>query len=309
MPAECRSKSRGIDFCRGDPTVTGYDRRKQIRVARMENNAIPGDPPESGNGRRMPFKVAWNRFFVGATQPLSDLTDEGKYGHSGEFNNLDDSVNMGSNSSLDDIETQGNGGLTIAAWIYPRTQGLGNGGHIVCKDDSGGTTGEWCLRLHGTAQLNFDKDYSTANLSYLTEINSISVGLWNFVVLTWNGGNSASNDVVIYVNNNKNLMSGAGAWTQDGSGTKPSEAARNLYIGNDVLAKEAFQKALEIDSESTGAKINLAGFYLYYGHTAKAHKIYDSLPKSDKLEKLEEIIHPRARELYYVQSRISKEKG
>jgi Tfp pilus assembly protein PilF len=82
-----------------------------------------------------------------------------------------------------------------------------------------------------------------------------------------------------------------------------------LYIGNDVLAKEAFKKALDIDSESIGAKINLAGLYSYYGHTAKAAKIYGSLPKSDKLDKLEEIIHPRARELYYVQSRISKEKG
>jgi cellulose synthase operon protein C len=80
----------------------------------------------------------------------------------------------------------------------------------------------------------------------------------------------------------------------------------HLYIGNDQQAKDAFKKALDIDSSITSAKINLAGLFSYYGHYIEADKIYSTLPESGNLDKSEEIIHPRARELYYVQNKNSK---
>jgi len=80
----------------------------------------------------------------------------------------------------------------------------------------------------------------------------------------------------------------------------------HLYIGNDRQAKDAFQKALDINAGSTGAKVNLAGLFSYYGHSTKADRIYNTLPESGRLESSEEIIHPRAREFYYVQHQNSK---
>lgn len=78
-----------------------------------------------------------------------------------------------------------------------------------------------------------------------------------------------------------------------------------LYTRDDGRAKEAFKKALEIDSNNIGAKVNLAGLYKYYGHIAKANGIYDTLPNGT-VKDARDLIHPQARELYYEHIRVSQ---
>ena len=79
-----------------------------------------------------------------------------------------------------------------------------------------------------------------------------------------------------------------------------------LYVGEDKTAKDAFKKAIATDPENIGAKINLAGLLQHYSHTDKANTIYETLPGNSIVDDLGGLIHPRAKELYHVHSRISK---
>jgi tetratricopeptide (TPR) repeat protein len=79
-----------------------------------------------------------------------------------------------------------------------------------------------------------------------------------------------------------------------------------LYIQEDTLAKDAFRKALELNSQSVAAKLNLAGLYQYYGHFDKAGSIYDTMPENSRVEQASASVHPRAMEFYYERIRHAK---
>jgi len=82
----------------------------------------------------------------------------------------------------------------------------------------------------------------------------------------------------------------------------------HLYTGNDMLAKDAFKKALKADTDSIAAKINLAGLLTYYGHKANADLLYRTLPDPSKVNETGDLMHPRAREYHYAQ-RKNQEKN
>ncbi len=79
-----------------------------------------------------------------------------------------------------------------------------------------------------------------------------------------------------------------------------------LYVKEDMMAQDAFKKALETDSQSIGAKVNLAGLYEYYGHLAGANSIYETLPDNGAVEQASASVHPRAMEYYYAHIRHSQ---
>ena len=79
-----------------------------------------------------------------------------------------------------------------------------------------------------------------------------------------------------------------------------------LYVQEDTLAKDAFRKALELDSQSVAPKLNLAGLYQYYGHFDKAGSIYDTMPDNVAVERASASVHPRAMEFYYERIRHAK---
>lgn len=80
----------------------------------------------------------------------------------------------------------------------------------------------------------------------------------------------------------------------------------HLYAGNDEPAKDAFKKAITCNAKNITARVNLAGLYKYYGHRNKADNIYESLPGYKKIEESGGIIHPRAKEIYYEQTRTKR---
>lgn len=79
-----------------------------------------------------------------------------------------------------------------------------------------------------------------------------------------------------------------------------------LYVQEDTMAKYAFKKALGIDPQSIGAKVNLAGLYQYYGHFDKARGIYETLRDNGAVEQASAWVHPRAMEYYYDRIRHAK---
>jgi Tfp pilus assembly protein PilF len=79
-----------------------------------------------------------------------------------------------------------------------------------------------------------------------------------------------------------------------------------MQVGDDDLAKEAFQKAITIDANHVGARVNLAALFKHYGHDEQAQQLYQGLPAISEIEKSTDIIHPRAKELYHASTQISK---
>jgi Tfp pilus assembly protein PilF len=79
-----------------------------------------------------------------------------------------------------------------------------------------------------------------------------------------------------------------------------------LYVQEDTMAKDAFRKALDVDPQTVGAKVNLAGLYQYYGHFDKAGSIYETLPDNRAVEQASAVVHPRAMEYYHDRIRHAK---
>ncbi|MGH9857510.1 MAG: hypothetical protein ACRD4B_06670, partial [Acidobacteriota bacterium] len=80
----------------------------------------------------------------------------GKYVTALNFDGVNDYINAGSATSLDDLDNS----LTISAWIYPReTISETFGGRIVDKRAPG-----WALFLRNTNTFKFHANYSTTDL-------------------------------------------------------------------------------------------------------------------------------------------------
>jgi hypothetical protein len=80
----------------------------------------------------------------------------------------------------------------------------------------------------------------------------------------------------------------------------------HLYLSNDMLAKDAFLKAISVDANHIGARVNLAGLFKHYGHEEQASQLYQGLPALSDIEKSSDLIHPRAKELFHASKNISK---
>lgn len=154
-------------------------------------------------------------------------TDVGKFGKGGVFDGTDDYVNTGSASSLDNIETQGGGGITVSAWVYARSYGENNNGYIVSKG-SMNMDGHWRLMFAGVANwLLFSKDYDGANnLSVFVDYPTSYFNTWKHVTATWDGSASASN-MHIYIDG----VEASKTSTSDGTGSKLSDESRFVAIG------------------------------------------------------------------------------
>jgi len=86
-------------------------------------------------------------------------------------------VNCGTDSSLNIADS-----MTASAWIYPKTLGEGNAGHIVSR----GGTGGWCFYvLTG----NILKLYSGAGIQVTSEANSITLNQWQYATVVYDKQN------------------------------------------------------------------------------------------------------------------------
>lgn len=107
------------------------------------------------------------------------------------FDKIDDVVNCGTSDTL----LTENGAITISAWINPTNTGEGGFGRII---DRSATIGGPCWQLFATATSGFEVD-GTTNLLRKSSNNSLTLNIWQHILLTWDGSTTASN-VHIYVN-------------------------------------------------------------------------------------------------------------
>lgn len=79
-----------------------------------------------------------------------------------------------------------------------------------------------------------------------------------------------------------------------------------LYLNEDSLARDAFKKALALDKNDVSSRMNLAALYTHYGHDELAAGLYEGLAAPVDKDQADNLIHPKAKEIYHAHGRISK---
>ena len=147
------------------------------------------------------------------------------------FDGTNDTITIDSSpASLDDLETQGGGGLSVALWMKMSSNTSGNN-YLVTKSIWPTLTGQWFFALINNSgsgdYFSFVKDYATTDLSvtFIDCAEAMNVTEWNHVALSWDGGSSTAG-VKAYVNGTPCTSNGG----PDGAGAKVSDAADNMTI-------------------------------------------------------------------------------
>ncbi|MBU0859344.1 MAG: LamG domain-containing protein, partial [Alphaproteobacteria bacterium] len=171
----------------------------------------------------------------GHTGTISGATwqSPGYAGAALNFDGADDFVNAGSAAALDNI-----GPHSVSVWIYPRTHGENNEGWIISKASGAALpTNGWRLAVTNdfTRALTFAVHHNTTHLEYVTVANAVTFNTWNHVIVTWNGTTGASS-VAIHVNG----VAQAFSYVDAGAGARVTDAAENLYIGNNPAGTRTF---------------------------------------------------------------------
>ncbi len=163
----------------------------------------------------------------------------GKFGGSVIFDGVNDSIPAGAGTTLDDLPTNG---ITIDAWIYPSSLGESSIGRIATKASGTTPTNGWTFHLNNTTanSLAFQADYNTTDLSVRSAANTVTLNAWNHVTVTWDGSTTATN-VHMYVNGAETTY----ALQTNASGTYQTDAAQNLYIGNDSSGAATFDGRID----------------------------------------------------------------
>ncbi|MGP8324046.1 MAG: DUF2341 domain-containing protein, partial [Methanosarcinaceae archaeon] len=150
---------------------------------------------------------------------LTENQVAGQIGGAVDFDEIDDFINAGSDSSLDDLHLSG--GLTMSAWINPRTAGISDSGRIV--DKRAGQVGYMTFSLYGSG-LYFAKHGST-NLLVRSSQSNVTFNQLQQVTVVWDGSAIATN-VHFYINGLETTY----AIQTDGA-SLVSDASQPLYIG------------------------------------------------------------------------------
>ncbi len=145
-------------------------------------------------------------------------------GHSGNAldfaNNGHSYVTVAPATSLANLYANG---MTVAAWINPRSAGGGSLGRIVDKDNN---DAGWFLAMNGTTAVRFAvDDYLTSEPSRVSTA-VLKLNQWQHVAATWDGSAQGAN-IHIYINGV--LADGSAV---NGSGGLDNDSGTPLAIGN-----------------------------------------------------------------------------
>lgn len=162
-------------------------------------------------------------------------TTTGKLGQALTFDGTNDLVNAGSATSMDDIQSQGGGGMTVTGWMRPR---VSTSGVLVAKGSGASFTGAWQVQLLTGNRIRFVKEGGT-DMQARSSTNSVISQEWQHFAVTWNGGTTAS-QVTLYING----VAKSHDIDTDGA-TFTSEASLNMTIGNFADGSDPFNGDLD----------------------------------------------------------------
>ncbi|RJR27995.1 hypothetical protein C4561_00625 [candidate division WWE3 bacterium] len=156
-------------------------------------------------------------------------TETGAIRYTGEksalsFDGSDDYIDGGSGSTIDDL-----GPFTFEGWFYIHGLGSSSSPRLFLKGDNFATPNNNNIQLYisSVKQLIFNVGYSTTDLNVTSASNAISYETWQHITVTWDG-TTESDNVHVYVGGTEVSYTSK----QDAVGSRNSDAAYNLYIGN-----------------------------------------------------------------------------
>ena len=154
----------------------------------------------------------------------------GKIGQALNFDGSNDFVNAGSATILDDM-----GPLTWSAWIYPRGFGEANEAYIIGKGTNASFGANYTVfHLIPGDSYSFEflvhYKFDTFSIPILrrSAANAITLNKWQYVAVTWDGSTD-STQIKLFVNGAETSYS----ISQTPIGSRQSDAAKNVLIGND----------------------------------------------------------------------------
>ena len=167
----------------------------------------------------------------------------GKYGGAYHFDSINDRIDAGSGSSLDNLN---NTGMTITLWAKFDT-GYGEGGSLSMIATKSGTTtdpvGSWYFGIVPTGgsagNLRFSKDTGASDL-HRQSVQAVPINSWQYLTLTWTGAN-VSTGIIFYINGNETTYQ----LSTNGSATPVSDASNILYIGSDIYSGRTINGTLD----------------------------------------------------------------
>jgi hypothetical protein len=160
---------------------------------------------------------------------------QGKLGSALEFDDTDDEVDCGSDSSLTDLPM-----ISVGAWIRPNTEGENNYGRIVDKADTTGPANGWTFVTSTTERLGFEVDFDGGDLECFSANNTLTLDTWQHVAATWDGTTNSSG-VQLYLDGAQ-VSCGT---SQNGSGNRTTDAGESLRIGNDEDGARTFDGIID----------------------------------------------------------------
>ncbi|RPI60641.1 MAG: LamG domain-containing protein, partial [Ignavibacteriales bacterium] len=158
----------------------------------------------------------------------------GRFSGAYDFDGIDDSINAGSDASIDNLLT-----FTWSAWIYPTSWGENNYGRILGKNTNSGY--EKALFFYNSAgQQTIEASFFDESIrESRANPNSISLNQWQNVVATFD--NTADRRFHIYINGVEVSYSMFPALT----GIAFDDSSYNLIIGNRANADRTFDGLID----------------------------------------------------------------
>jgi hypothetical protein len=150
----------------------------------------------------------------------------GKIGQGLEFDGVDDYVNVGSNTTLDNMQA-----WSVSAWIYIRNFPA-DGNYVPLVEKVSNGAGSFYLYLEQEAgavkSIAMYRTFSPGTNMYSYAVNNtLSANKWTHVIATFDNNNDKKGR--LYVNGSEVAYAGQTA----GSGTLASDAAYNAHISNE----------------------------------------------------------------------------
>ncbi|MBN2455814.1 MAG: LamG domain-containing protein [Sedimentisphaerales bacterium] len=157
-----------------------------------------------------------------------------------EFDDNDDYIDLGSDSSLDDL-----GPLTVSTWIYyyDTEDGYGTDGRIVAKKTDN-NTGSWGFTINDLGANENTLAFWSAHDSGImrrSNDNAFSGNTWHNVTITWDA-NYVEESVKFYVDAVEVTgYKDFSIWSDN----KGSDSTQNLYIGSDGTGNHTFDGIID----------------------------------------------------------------
>ncbi|MCX7997211.1 MAG: DUF2341 domain-containing protein [Patescibacteria group bacterium] len=174
-----------------------------------------------------------SNFALPATS-TSGWTRSGKIGSALIFDGNNDIVNLGSDSTIDNLNP-----ITVSAWIYPTGWGEGNFGHIVSKENTSTVFGFTLVNNTGQNTFRIYRERATSPVQATAASGSITLNTWQHVA----GIIDTTNNIVRLYLNGKEVASYIDQTM--GSGSVNSDAANNLNIGNRTAGDRTFAGTID----------------------------------------------------------------